>query len=213
MTRIRCFLRCNRTDWTSPADKRQTVSGFDVLRTEDHQSFWDNLAPSTDAVFCAVGLLGCQEDAKNNMDAVKIILKTNFTGLVPILSMVANTFEKRCKGLIIGVGSVAGDCGRGSNYLYGSAKAGFTAFLSGLRNRLARKGVHVMTVKPGFVATAMTEGMKLPAVLTASPEQVAADIVRAVKKKKNVIYTRWFWREIMLMIQHIPEFIFNRMRL
>lgn len=201
------------TDLKVRTERDITFSGFDALRTEDQQTFWEELAPSTDAVFCAIGLLGRQETAEHDMNAAQAILQTNFTGLVPVLSMAANTFEKRGKGLIIGIGSVAGDRGRASNYLYGSAKAGFSTFLAGLRNRLSSKGVHVMTVKPGFVTTAMTEGIPLPKILTATPEQVAADIVRGVKKRKNIVYTRWFWREIMLIIRHVPEFVFKKMKL
>src|ERR1700709_2942426 len=100
-------------------------------------------------------------------------MRTNYEGPALILGMFAERFLKRGAGSIIGISSVAGDRGRGSNYIYGSAKAGFSAFLSGLRNRLASKGVHVITVKPGFVDTKMTEGMNLPSLLTAQPEEVA----------------------------------------
>jgi short-subunit dehydrogenase len=108
---------------------------------------------------------------------------------------------------------VAGDRGRQSNYVYGSAKAGLTAFLSGLRNRLAGKGVHVMTVKPGFVRTKMTENLDLPDALTASPEQVADAVFRGMEKRRSTVYILWMWRWIMLIIRHIPEFIFRKMKL
>jgi short-subunit dehydrogenase len=100
-----------------------------------------------------------------------------------------------------------------SNYHYGSAKAGFTAYLSGLRNRLAHEGIHVLTVKPGFVRTQMTEGLPLPAPLTAEPGQVAQSILSAWKKKKNVLYTLWMWKWIMLIICSIPEGIFKKLKL
>ncbi|MFK7924061.1 MAG: SDR family NAD(P)-dependent oxidoreductase, partial [Bacteroidia bacterium] len=118
---------------------------------------------------------------------------------------------QRGSGKIIGISSVAGDRGRASNYLYGSAKAGLTAYLSGLRNRLASKGVHVMTVKPGFVRTAMTENMDLPPVITGEPSKVAKDIIRSVRRGRNVIYTLWMWRYIMLIIRTIPERIFKKL--
>ncbi len=121
--------------------------------------------------------------------------------------------EARKAGLIIGLSSVAGDRGRASNYVYGSAKAGLSAFLSGLRHRLAASGVRVMTVKPGFVRTAMTEGLNLPPLLTAEPDQVAADILSAVKKRRDTIYSRWYWRFIMSAIRLLPESIFKRTRL
>ena len=103
--------------------------------------------------------------------------------------------------------------GRATNYVYGSAKAGFTAFLSGLRNRLAKQGVQVVTVKPGFVDTRMTEGMKLPPLLTAQPAEVGAAVLAAAQRGRDVIYVRWIWRLVMLIIQHIPERIFKRLKL
>ncbi|MCL4128207.1 UNVERIFIED_CONTAM: hypothetical protein GTU68_062310 [Idotea baltica] len=121
--------------------------------------------------------------------------------------------ENRKEGTIVGISSVAGERGRASNYLYGSAKAGFTSFLSGLRNRLAGKGVHVLTVKPGFVDTAMTEGLDLPGPLTAQPQQVARAVFKAVGKKKNTLYTLWMWRYVMLIIRNIPEAIFKKLSL
>src|SRR5207249_3703592 len=110
-----------------------------------------------------------------------------------VLSEFANRMEKRGSGTIIGVSSVAGDRGRATNYIYGSAKAGFTAFLSGLRNRLFSKNVRVITVKPGFVRTKMTEGLDLPAVLTASPEELARAIRRAHVRNRLAVYHRPVW--------------------
>ena len=108
---------------------------------------------------------------------------------------------------------MAGDRGRGSNYVYGSAKAGFTAFLSGLRNGLAATGIHVLTVKPGFVDTQMTAGMNLPKPLTAQPDEVARAVVRAHERRKDVIYVKPVWRPIMLIIRSIPEFVFKKLKL
>ncbi len=129
-----------------------------------------------DVAVCVVGLLGEQRENETDLDAAVRVMRTNYEGPATILSVIANLFEARGSGTIVGVSSVAGDRGRATNYVYGSAKAGFTAFLSGLRNRLAKKGVHVVTVKPGFVATRMTEGMKLPPALTATPEAVADQV-------------------------------------
>ena len=108
---------------------------------------------------------------------------------------------------------MAGERGRATNYVYGSAKAGFTAFLSGLRNRLVKHGVHVVTVLPGFVATRMTEGMDLPARLTAQPSEVANAIAHAVERKKDVVYVRPIWWLIMMIIRNIPERVFKRMKI
>jgi len=138
-------------------------------------------------------------------------MDTNYTGVVSLFNIIANDFEKRKSGFIVGISSVAGDRGRKSNYIYGSAKAAFTAYLSGLRNRLYDAQVHVLTVKPGFVSTKMTEGMDLPEKLTAQPEEVAEDIYKAQQKGKNVLYTKWIWRWMMLIIRSIPEFQFKKM--
>ena len=140
-------------------------------------------------------------------------MRTNYVGPAQLMGALAERFARRGHGVLVGVGSVAGDRGRGSNYVYGSAKAGFAAFLSGLRNRLAASGVHVVTVKPGFVRTRMTDGMALPARLTAEPDEVAAAIVRAVRKRSDVVYVRGVWRPIMAVIRAIPERVFKRMRL
>jgi len=119
--------------------------------------------------------------------------------------------DKETAGTITIISSVAGDRGRQSNYIYGSAKAALTTFTSGLRNRYAKHKVHVMTVKPGFIDTPMTWGMKSP--LIASREFVAKKIVSAIEKRKDVIYVPFFWRYIMLIIMHIPEKIFKKLSL
>lgn len=125
----------------------------------------------------------------------------------------ANRMEAQGQGAIAVISSVAGDWGRPSNYLYGAAKSGVTAFCSGLRGRLFKAGVHVLTIKPGFVDTPMTAGLPLPKMLVATPEQVAVDIVRALEKRQDTLYTRWFWRYIMLIIIHIPGILFKRLGL
>ena len=116
-------------------------------------------------------------------------------------------------GTIIALTSVAGERGRQSNFIYGSAKAGFTTYLQGLRNYLFHKGVHVLTVIPGFMDTQMTAAIQTPKLLTASPQKAAAIIYKAWKRKKNVVYVTPVWRLIMLMIRNIPEFIFKKMKM
>ena len=111
----------------------------------------------------------------------------------------------------MGISSVAGDRGRKTNYIYGSSKAAFSAYLGGLRNRLDSSGVSVLTVKPGFVATKMTQDLDLPEKLTAQPNDVAEDIFNAQQKKRNILYTKAIWQLIMLIIKHIPEFIFKKL--
>lgn len=185
---------------------------FEAGKT-DARSFWESLPAEPDAIFCAIGLLGDQEKSRHDETLAKEIINANFSGLVPVLSVAADAFEQRGKGVIIGISSVAGDRGRASNYVYGSAKAGFTAFLSGLRNRLAGRGVHVVTVKPGFVATKMTEGMNLPRILTASPDEVADDILKAVKRGADVVYVKSVWKTIMWIIRLMPESVFKKRQL
>lgn len=185
---------------------------------------WDALAPDAvtlpDAlpglpgiVVCAVGVLGDQAGAERDAGTAQLILRSNLEGPALVLGELANRFEARGSGVIVGISSVAGDRGRASNYVYGAAKAGFTTFLSGLRNRLAGKGVHVLTVLPGFVATRMTEGLDLPARLTTTPEAVADRVARAIVRRRNVIYVKPLWALVMAVIRNIPEPIFKRTRI
>ena len=186
---------------------------FDALDLQSHSAFIDQLPTLPEVAVCAVGLLGEQSENERNPGAASYVMRSNYEGPASILAHLANRFEDRGHGTLVGISSVAGERGRASNYVYGSAKAGLTAFLSGLRNRLAKKGVHVVTVLPGFVATQMTEGMNLPAKLTAQPEEVAHAITRAVAKKKNTIYVRRVWWVVMAIIRNIPEFVFKRLRI
>ena len=189
---------------------------FDALQTDTHEAFvrqcreasGDSLAG---AVLC-FGALGDQGEAQVDPSEAKRILDTNFTSAVSILSILANLFEEKRSGFLCALSSVAGDRGRQSNYVYGSAKAGLTVFLQGLRNRLFRSGVRVVTIKPGFVDTAMTFG-RPGMFLVASPRAAAARIVAAVEKGKDQAYVPGFWRFVMLAIRLLPERIFKRMRL
>jgi decaprenylphospho-beta-D-erythro-pentofuranosid-2-ulose 2-reductase len=186
---------------------------FDALDFNSHPKFYDALLEKPDIVICVFGLLGDQRKAENDWQHCQQVMNSNYTGAVSILHVVANDFERRKKGLIIGVSSVAGERGRQSNYIYGGAKAGFTAFLSGLRNRLYHHGVHVMTVKPGFVKTKMLEDMETPGILTASTKKVAQRISKAIVRKENTLYVLGVWCWIMLIIKTIPESIFKKLRL
>jgi short-subunit dehydrogenase len=186
---------------------------FDALDYASHADFYDALTSKPDVAICVFGYLGNQETAQSDFSEAEQVINSNYTGAVSILNIIANDFERRKLGTIIGISSVAGDRGRQSNYIYGSAKAAFTAYLSGLRNRLARSNVHVITVKPGFVRTKMTAKLPLPNLVTAKPEQAAHDIFKAYRKGNNQVYTLWMWQYIMLIIRHIPEPIFKRLRL
>ena len=188
------------------------VADLDVLDTASFTRFLDGLGMLPDTVLCAVGLLGDQTQSQADMDIADIVMRTNFNGPALLLGEIASRMETRGRGCIIGISSVAGDRGRATNYVYGAAKAGFTAFLSGLRNRLAASGVRVITVKPGFVATRMTAGMDLPPLLTARAEEVGTAIWQAEAKRREIVYVGLIWRLVMLVVTHLPERIFKRMK-
>lgn len=206
-------LADDAADLTHRYNVSVTTHAFDVLESERFAAFIEALPALPEVALIAVGLMG--EQAENAADANRatLVMRSNYEGPALILAELANRMEVRGSGTLIGISSVAGLRGRATNYVYGSAKAGFTAFLSGLRNRLAKKGVHVLTVLPGFVNTAMTSGMDLPEKLTAEPEEVGQAIVKAVKSGRNVIYVRPIWQVIMTIIRAIPEPIFKKLNL
>jgi decaprenylphospho-beta-D-erythro-pentofuranosid-2-ulose 2-reductase len=186
---------------------------FDALDIGSHVNFISNLPELPNIAICAVGNMGEQTESERDIQAAAHVMRSNYEGPASILAELSNRFEQRGSGTLVGISSVAGERGRATNYIYGSAKAGFTAFLSGLRNRLAKSGVRVVTVLPGFVATKMTEGMDLPATLTAKPQQVAEAMFQAVNKHRNIVYVKPIWRLVMAVIRNIPERIFMGMRI
>jgi decaprenylphospho-beta-D-erythro-pentofuranosid-2-ulose 2-reductase len=165
-----------------------------------------------DTVLIAHGTLSDQKACESSVELTLQELQTNAISVVALLTLVANRLSQRRAGAIAVISSVAGDRGRGSNYVYGSAKALVTAFLSGLRQRLRSHGVAVITIKPGFVDTPMTAAFtKGP--LWARPDAVAAGIVRALDRRSGTVYLPAFWRPIMLIIRAIPESLFLRLTL
>lgn len=166
-----------------------------------------------DVVIVAVGRLGDQERAERNPDHLRKVIEINFTTVAQLLTCAAQQFEAQQSGMIVALSSVAGDRGRASNYAYGSAKAGLTAFLSGLRGRLYEHGIHVLTAKPGPVDTKMTFEMDDPPPLLADPNEVAADIVQAMEQKKDVCYSPRLWRYIMAALRLLPSSVFKRLSL
>ncbi len=184
---------------------------LDIRDFKSHHFFYEQLEEKPLGTISAVGYLGTQYKAQTNFHELQRIVETNFTGIANLLNIVASDLEQRRHGFIVGITSVAGDRGRKKNYIYGSAKAALGAYLSGLRNSLHGAGVHVMTVKPGFVATKMTAGMDLPERLTAQPEDVAKVLFKAQQKKKNEIYVKSVWRWIMMIVKVIPEWKFKKM--
>lgn len=189
------------------------VIQFDATATDTHQSLFNGLSPLPDVVVAAVGVLVDQAICDRDPSAAVALFRANFEGPAHALLCLAPVFAARGSGSLVGISSVAGERGRASNFAYGAAKAGFTAFLSGLRNRLQPTGVRVVTVLPGFVRTRMTEGMALPPALTTTPEVVGEAIFRAITGNRDVIYVLPVWRWIMAIIRAIPEPLFKRMKL
>ena len=206
-------LQAFQSDLQIRSNRTCTVHQFDALNFDTHAAFYDQLSPRPDVSISVVGYMNDNENVIRDWNETLRTINTNYTGAVSILNIIAADYAQRGSGAIVGISSVAGNRGRGSNYIYGSAKAGFTAYLSGLRNALFKKGVHVMTVLPGFVYTKMTEHLQLPKPLTAQPAEVADAIYHGVLKKSNVVYVKWFWRWIMFVITSVPEGIFKKLKL
>lgn len=164
-----------------------------------------------DVVLIAHGTLSDQKGCEGDYRRAEREFRTNFLSVVSLLTPIANLFEHQRGGSIAVISSVAGDRARQSNYIYGTAKGAVSLFVQGLRNRLYPKGVHVLTVKPGFVDTPMTARLEKN-VLFASPEDVARGIYRAIAGKKDVVYLPGWWRIVMIIVRHIPEGYFKRMR-
>lgn len=184
---------------------------LDLMTDVDYKTL-ENL--QSDLLFCASGYLGLGTDeGLYDNDNTERIIDINYAKLVPVLNFFAKKMESKRSGTMVVLSSVAGERGRQSNFIYGSAKAGLTAYLSGLRNFLFDKKVHVLTVKPGFMDTKMTEGLPLNPALTATPKKAAQNIYKAYKNKKDVVYVLPIWRFIMLIIKNIPEFIFKKLKL
>lgn len=189
---------------------------FDALAFYAHPAFFEactrEFPNGLDGVILCYGYLGSQVEAQRNFAEVRTIIDVNYTSCVSVLNMAADYLEPRQCGFICAISSVAGDRGRRSHYIYGSAKAALSTYLQGLRHRLAKVDVPVITVKPGFVDTQMTFG-HTGLFLVAGTDAVARDIIRAIEKRKDVVYVPWFWWGIMAVIKSIPERIFKRRNL
>lgn len=196
------------------ASQIETYSG-DINDFKTHPDLIQKAASKLGGLNTVLIAHGTLPDQKNCEESVELTLgeiSTNALSVISLLTLLANQFEKQGFGTIVVLSSVAGDRGRKSNYVYGTSKAAVTTFLQGLRNRLSRSGVHIMTVKPGFVNTPMTAGFK-KGLLWATPESVALTIVKGMDHKRDVLYTPFFWRGIMFAIRSIPERIFKKLNL
>lgn len=195
--------------------KEVAYSTFDALNENSIIKVIDNCLikfPDLDGLLIAHGTLPDQKLCEANINEMRRAININFTSAATILTYIAAHFEKQGHGVIAVISSAAGDRGRQSNYVYGSAKGALTVFLSGLRQRLSKSGVQVLTIKPGFVDTPMTADFK-KGLLFVGPQVVAKGIYNAVIRGKDVVYLPWFWRWIMMIIRNIPERIFKRMKL
>ena len=189
---------------------------LDMNHQEGHPAlFADCFArlQSVDIALLAHGTLPDQQACERDPEAMIEAMLSNSLSVMAALTLLAQRMEAQGHGVIAVISSVAGDRGRPGNYVYGAAKSAVSTFCSGLRARLFRSGVHVVTIKPGFVATPMTAGMPLPAPLVSSADAVARRITASIAKRRDEVYAPGYWRLIMLVIKSIPTILFKRMRL
>jgi len=188
---------------------------FDATDFDGHAAFLESVIASVGPIEVAVlafGDMGDQKASEADFEAAHQVIDVNYTAAVSICERLAAHMSARAGGSIVGIASVAGDRGRQSNYIYGSAKGAFGLYLQGLRNRLFKAGVHVMTVKLGFVDTRMTFGLQT-GIPVASPEAVSRAIFEAQRAREDVFYYPRLWRGIMGVIKAIPEAAFKRLTL
>ncbi len=186
---------------------------FDALTDKDYQSFAKQAwGEGLDMLLIAHGTMPEQTSVQDDPQAIGREMQVNAVSVMALLAAFASRFEARSQGSIVVISSVAGDRGRQSNYVYGAAKSAVSTYMQGLRNRLARHGITVVTVKPGFVDTPMTAQFK-KGLLWAQPETIARGILRATEKAGGDVYLPWFWRYIMLLIKLIPERFFIKLKL
>lgn len=184
---------------------------LDLDNTERHAVMLQDAHDKLQGIGIALiahGILGDQKAAEQDFRLAERVMRTNVLSSMSLITWLANYFVARQSGTIAAISSVAGDRGRKSNYVYGTSKAALTAFLQGVRNRIDREGVNVITIKPGFVATPMTANMQR-GILFVTPEKVARAIARAIEQHKDVVYIPKFWRLIMTVIRLLPERIFK----
>jgi short-subunit dehydrogenase len=188
---------------------------FDARSYGDHPGFLRQVAADMGTIEIAVvafGDLGDRRRSIEDFEAARVVLETNYVGAASICEAMAREMAVQRRGTIVGIGSVAGERGRYSNYFYGSAKGGFALYLQGLRARMFHEGVHVLTVKPGFIDTPMTWGLR-GRIPIASPDALAKAVARAVERRTDILYYPWFWRWVMAIVRAVPEFRWKKLKL
>lgn len=205
-------LEAARDDLRVRGAKRVEICVLDVNELDRHREMIESAITAfsgLDMVLIAHGTLSNQQLCEQSVEKTLEEFNTNCLSFISLLTILGNYFEQQKRGVIAVISSVAGDRGRKSNYVYGAAKAAVTAFLSGLRGRLAASNVTVITVKPGTVDTPMTAHLR-KGLLFASAQKVGAGIYKAMKQKKEVVYLPAYWRLIMFVVRSIPEGVFKR---
>ncbi len=193
--------------------KRVDTFAVDLADLERHQALFDATQATLehiDVLLIAYGTLGDQKRCEQSVTETLKEFTNNCTSVLSLLTLFANYFEQQKRGTIAVISSVAGDRGRQSNYVYGTAKAAVTTFLQGLRGRLAKSNVVVLTIKPGLIDTPMTADLK-KGPLMASARSVGEGIYKAIQKKNEVVYLPAIWLPIMLIVKSIPERVFKRL--
>ncbi|MDQ1396775.1 MAG: decaprenylphospho-beta-D-erythro-pentofuranosid-2-ulose 2-reductase [Acidimicrobiaceae bacterium] len=186
---------------------------FDALATDTHQAFVEDVAQrfgDIDVAVIAFGVLGDQEAAEKDPAAALEIANTNYTGVVSIAIPLAQQFRTQGHGTIVLLSTVAGERARRSNFIYGSSKAGADAFAQGLSDALVGSGASVLVVRPGFVRTKMTAGMKA-APLSTTPEAVADVVVRGLQRGDHTVWAPAPLRWVMTILRHVPRPVFRRL--
>ncbi len=208
-------LEIVKEDLVTRGAEKVDIDSTDPVKLEENELLLSRAEQSLGEIDLALIAYGdlpdqkqCETSAKNTVRSLTI----NSVSVISLATIITNLFEEQKRGVLVVLSSVAGDRGRASNYVYGAAKSSVSTFLEGLSSRLERTGVSVITIKPGFVDTPMTEAFE-KGFLWVKPEIIAAGIKNAIEKRKTVVYLPWFWRWIMLVIKLIPDFIFRRLPL
>jgi decaprenylphospho-beta-D-erythro-pentofuranosid-2-ulose 2-reductase len=214
--RNEAHLRANAADLMAHGATAAVVECCDLAHPPDYDAAVTSLMASEglpDEVVLAYGTLEQQGRAVGDLAYARELIETNFTSAACwLLAIIARWDRSRPLRLIV-IGSVAGDRGRGLNFVYGSAKGGLDRFAEGLQHAYAGTALRVVRVKPGFVDTPMTAHMAKGGLLWATPDRVAADIARAADRGQAVVYTPWFWWLIMMIIRHLPRLVFHRLKI